>query len=156
MRNRTHAFVAWLRHATVTLSVGRAGAVMHRRRGILGEKMIRVCLCGLSCLAITAVTGCTSLVTGGDLVRAGEATGTIAVVNETGDVLDTVLISDCGASTYGLDRLPDGVSIPPGGNYAFTVSAGCWDVDAGAMGIGEARQRMDVRVGGVTEYVVTN
>jgi len=66
-----------------------------------------------------------------------------------------VLISNCNASTYGLNRLPDGVTIPPGRSYDFKVSAGCWDVDAGAYGVGEARQRLNVRAGGLMRYSVT-
>lgn len=65
------------------------------------------------------------------------------------------LISNCSASTYGLNRLPDGVSIPRGRSYRFTVSAGCWDVDAGTWGVGEARQRMTVAPNQVTRYMVT-
>jgi hypothetical protein len=68
------------------------------------------------------------------------------------------MISDCNVSTYGIDRLPDGVSIGPGQSYSFTVSAGCWDVDAFSSGsgsnYGEARQRMTVRAGGIVEYTV--
>ena len=106
----------------------------------------------LACMAV--LTACSSLITGGDLIRSGEATGTIEVVNNTGGVLDVVLISECGASTYGLDRMGDTEVIPNGGSRAFTVSAGCWDVDAGAFGVGEARQRMTVDPGGITQYTV--
>ena len=106
----------------------------------------------LACLAILG--GCSSLITGGDLIRPGEATGTIEVINNTGGVLDVVLISECNASTYGLDRMGDTEVIPSGGSRAFTVSAGCWDVDAGAFGVGEARQRMTVAPGGITQYTV--
>ena len=59
-------------------------------------------------------------------------------------------------STYGFDRLPDNVVIGPGQAYSFTVSAGCWDVDAGSIGYGEARQRMTVAAGGIVEYTVTD
>lgn len=106
----------------------------------------------LASLAVLA--GCSGLITGGDLIRSGEATGTIEVVNDTGGTLDVVLISSCDASTYGLDRLGDIEVIPPGGVRPFTVSAGCWDVDAGAFGVGEARQRMTVAPGGITRYTV--
>lgn len=95
-------------------------------------------------------------ITGGDLVEPGTSTGTIEVVNATGDQLNAVLISNCNASTYGLNRLPDGLAIPSGGSYQWTVSAGCWDVDAGTFGVGEARQRMSVAAGGITRYTVTN
>jgi hypothetical protein len=107
-------------------------------------------------LALTvSVAGCgSSLITGGPLLRPGEPTGVIEVFNQTGAQLHAVLISDCNASTYGLNRLPRGMAIPSGGSYRFEVSAGCWDVDAGTMGVGEARQRMTVDAGGVTRYTV--
>ncbi len=76
--------------------------------------------------------GCASLITGGELIRPGEPTGALVVrnVSQTNSI-DVVLVSDCSAHTYGLNRLPSGYSIPPGGSYTFTVSAGCWDVGAG-------------------------
>jgi hypothetical protein len=95
-------------------------------------------------------------ITGGDLVEPGTATGTIEVVNATSDQLHAVLISNCDTSTYGLNRLPEGMAIPSGGRYQWTVSAGCWDVDAGTFGVGEARQRMSVAAGGITQYTVTD
>jgi len=111
---------------------------------------------GLVLASLLLLAACSSMITGGDLIRPGESTGTIVVANQSSNVLDVVLISDCGASTYGLNRLPQGIAIPVGGSYQFTVSAGCWDVDAGAFGIGEARQRMSVGAGGVTTYTVTS
>lgn len=108
------------------------------------------------CLAVLAACSAKSLITGGELVRAGEPTGTITVLNGTRGHLDVITISECSASTYGVDRLPDGVSVGPGQGYSFTVSAGCWDVDAGAVGVGEARQRLSVAAGGTTEYTVTD
>lgn len=110
----------------------------------------------LAVACVTVVSGCASLITGGDLIRPGEPTGTIEVVNQTAGNIDVVLISDCDAGSYGLDRLPDNGAIPPGKSYSFTVSAGCWDVDAGAFGHGEARQRMQVAAGGHTRYAVTD
>ncbi len=104
--------------------------------------------------AALATSACASLVTGGPLLRPGEATGEIVVINATRNPVHAVLISDCGASTYGLNRLPSGLAIAPGGRYAFTVSAGCWDVDAGTLGVGEARQRMQVPAGGGVNYTV--
>ena len=101
------------------------------------------------------LAGCADMVTGGPLLRPGEPTGVIRVSNATGDQLHAVLISNCDASTYGLNRLPSGMAIPPGGSYDFTVSAGCWDVDAGTFGVGEARQRMHVEAGGGVDYTVT-
>jgi hypothetical protein len=102
------------------------------------------------------LTACESMITGGPLIRPGEPTGVIEVANQTGGVIDVVLISECGASTYGLNRLPSGASIAPGRSYRFTVSAGCWDVDAGSIGKGEARQRMQVAAGGGVRYSVTD
>ena len=76
--------------------------------------------------------GCASLITGGELIRPGEPTGALEIRNVSrGNTLDVVLVSTCSASTYGLNRLPSGYSIPPGGSYTFTVSAGCWDVGGG-------------------------
>lgn len=105
-------------------------------------------------MAVLAACSGDAWITGGELIRAGEPTGTLTVINGTGGILDVVTISDCSASTYGLNRLPQGVAIGPGQRYSFTVSAGCWDVDAGAIGVGEARQRMSVAAGGITEYTV--
>lgn len=95
--------------------------------------------------ALLALTGCADLVTGGPLIRPGEPLAAIEVINLTGYRLDAVLISACEASTYGLNRLPSGASIPYRGSYTFTVSAGCWDVASGAIGVGDARGR--IRVG---------
>ena len=109
-------------------------------------------------LFVVPLAACSSdaWITGGGLVEPGTATGTIEVVNGTSDQLHAVLISNCNASTYGLNRLPEGMAIPSGGRYQFTVSAGCWDVDAGTFGVGEARQRMNVAAGGITVYPVTD
>jgi hypothetical protein len=103
-----------------------------------------------------ALSGCSSdLVTGGPLLRPGEPTGFIEVVNHSNGPINVVLISTCSASTYGLNRLPSGSAIPRGGSYTFTVSAGCWDIDAGSTSrAAEARQRMQVRAGGGARYVV--
>ena len=102
------------------------------------------------------LAGCSSdaWITGGDLVRAGEATGTLTVINGTSVVLDAISVSECSASTYGLNRLPDGVRVGPGESYSFTVSAGCWDVAGGAIGVGDARNRLTVEPGGITELTI--
>lgn len=100
---------------------------------------------GVAALFAAAVlSGCADLVTGGPLIRPGEPVGAIEIVNVSGDMLDAVLISDCGASTYGLNRLPSGMAIPPGGSYRFTVSAGCWDVMGGTVGYGSGASRIQV------------
>lgn len=104
--------------------------------------------CVLALGAVAALSGCSSdLLTGGPLIRPGEPQGAIEVINVTGDQLHAVLISDCDASTYGLNRLPSGMAIPAGGSYSFTVSAGCWDVAGGTLGVGDARGRIQVRPG---------
>lgn len=108
----------------------------------------------LSAAAVLMMAGCESLITGGPLIREGEPTGIIRVVNASAHVVDNVLISDCDASTYGLNRMGDGEKILPGNSRAFTVSAGCWDVDAGSFSGGEARMRMTVNAGSGVEYTV--
>lgn len=102
----------------------------------------------VSVLAIGGgLSGCADMITGGPLIRPGEPVAAIRVVNGTGNQLQAVLISNCDASTYGLNRLPDGMAIPAGGAYDFTVSAGCWDVAGGTIGIGDARGRLRVAPG---------
>lgn len=113
-------------------------------------------LAAVAAAAASAAACSSDLITGGPLIRPGEPTGVIVVQNASGHRVDAVLISACSASTYGLNRLPSGVGIPPGGSYEFTVSAGCWDVDAGTIGVGEARQRMQVSPGGGVRYTVTS
>ncbi len=108
-----------------------------------------------SLVAALCVAGCSDILTGGELIRDDGPTGTIIVVNGTGVTIEDVLISHCDASTYGLDRLPGGGTLPPGQSASFTVSAGCWDVYTGAIGYGDARQRMDVAPYGTTRYTVT-
>lgn len=70
--------------------------------------------------------------------------------------MGVVLISNCNASTYGLNRLPSGVSIPSGRSYQFTVSAGRRDVDGGLIRVGEARQRLQVPAGRITPYTISD
>lgn len=102
----------------------------------------------LAVAAAVALSGCASdLITGGPLTRPGEPQGAIRVINTTNDQLHVVLISSCEASTYGLNRLPNGMAIPSGGAYSFTVSAGCWDVAGGTLGVGDARGRLRVGPG---------
>ncbi|HEY0102423.1 MAG TPA: hypothetical protein VGB60_03045 [Brevundimonas sp.] len=107
--------------------------------------------CAMALTLAAAVAGCSSdMVTGGPLIRPGEPQGTIRVENATSGQLHAVLISTCSASTYGLNRLPSGMAIPPGGFYNFTVSAGCWDVSGGTLGVGDARGRIQVGPGGTS------
>ncbi len=110
--------------------------------------------------ALLALAACASLVTGGPLIREGEPTGVIRVQNGSSHVITAILISDCNASTYGLNRLPQGVTVPRGQYYDFTVSAGCWDVKAG-WGVSQseyaaATERMHIPAGGGTRYTVTD
>lgn len=106
-----------------------------------------------------AVAGCETL-TGGPLVEPGTPTGVIEVVNRSNLSITQVLISRCSAMSYGLNRLPSGLVIPPGRSYRFTVSAGCWDVGAGGpngqmYGTGEAYQRFNVPGGRGVRWTVT-
>ncbi|MDP3379709.1 MAG: hypothetical protein Q8S53_15195 [Brevundimonas sp.] len=83
------------------------------------------------------LSGCASLITGGDLIREGEPMARFTFENRSeGQPFDTILISTCQASSYGLDRLPQGVVIRPGQSYSWDVSAGCYDVMAGMTGQG--------------------
>lgn len=110
-------------------------------------------------MAITLIlSGCTSFVddfvTGGPLIRPGEPTGTIQVVNRSGYTLTSILLAPCSASSYGLNRLPSGARVAPGRSYTFRVSAGCWAVLAGLAGQ-DARRDLQVRAGGGVVYTVT-
>lgn len=99
--------------------------------------------------SLVALSGCADLVTGGPLIRPGEPLAQIQIVNTSIDPLHAVLLSDCSASTYGLNRLPSGMAIRPGGVYSFTVSAGCWDVMAGTIGVSDGVKRIQVPAGTV-------
>lgn len=110
---------------------------------------------GLGLAGITMLAACSSLITGGELIRPGEATAVIEVINGTSNNIHAVLISECNASTYGLNRMVNGEVIAPGASRQFTVSAGCWDVDAGTLGVGEARQRMTLPPNSIQPYRVT-
>jgi hypothetical protein len=109
----------------------------------------------LTALSTLALAGCADLVTGGDLIRSNEPTGTIVLINQSNYGIDTVLISACNAGSYGLDRLAEGEIVAIGGSRAFTVSAGCWDIAGGTVGVGDARKRFQVEAGGTVEYTVT-
>ncbi len=117
-------------------------------------KTLRWALAGA---AMLLAASCASMLTGGPLVRPGEPTGAIDFYNGSSSNITSVLISDCSASTYGLNRLPEGTIIRPGGTYRFTVSAGCWDVMGGygtATGYAAATNRIQVAAGRVTPYGV--
>lgn len=83
-------------------------------------------------LAVAAglLAGCGGL-DGGDLIRAGAPTGQILVVNGSSSTLTAITVSTCENFTHGLNRLPSGTTIQPGERYSFTVSNGCYDVQAG-------------------------
>ena len=98
------------------------------------------------------LTGCVSV---GPLVRPGDPTGVIEIINRANGPIEIVTMSRCSASWYGPNRLPRGMVIPAGRSYRFTVLAGCWDVAAGTVGMGSATQRMQVRAGGGVRYTVT-
>ena len=104
--------------------------------------------------AAMGLGGCMDLITGGPLILEGRSTGEIEFVNATNHTFDVVLISECGVGSYGLNRLQGDDVIPPGKSYRFTVSEGCWDVGAGAIGIGDAMHRLTVNPGQVTRYTV--
>jgi hypothetical protein len=76
------------------------------------------------------------------------------VVNASPRVVNAVTMSRCSASTYGFNRISPSNPINSGQTRRFTVSAGCWDVDAGSIGYGEAKQRMNVAAGRLTRYTV--
>lgn len=105
---------------------------------------------------ILALGACSSdLVTGGPLIRPNEPTGTILVRNQHWRAIDAVLISHCGASTYGLNRMVKRETIPVQGTREFGVSAGCWDVAVIQLGGDDKRQRLDVRPNETTVYTFT-
>lgn len=117
-------------------------------------KFVRAALAGAGLLLVAS---CASMVTGGPLIRPGEPVGAIDVYNGSPQTVTAVLISACSASTYGLNRLPEGVVIRPGQSYRFTVSAGCWDIMAGhgiTDGYASANRRIQVHANQVTPWGV--
>lgn len=119
--------------------------------------MLRALKMALAGAGLLLAASCASMVTGGPLVREGEPVGAIDVYNGSSQVVTAVLISDCSASTYGLNRLPSGAAIGPGQSYRFTVSAGCWDIMAGhgiTDGYAAARDRIQVQPNRVTPWGV--
>lgn len=110
---------------------------------------------GAAIALAASLAGCASLVTGGPLIRPGEPTGVLEIANGSSRTLTAILISDCSAASYGLNRLPAGVTVPPGRSYSFTVSAGCWDVDAG-LAYSEARFRTRVPAGRRVRHTIVD
>jgi hypothetical protein len=110
---------------------------------------------GLVLASAVALAGCSSLA-GGDLVRSGDATtSVIEVINATVNPIHAVLISECNNFTYGFNRMAEGESIPVGGRRQFEVSAGCWDVSVGTLGVGEVRRRFNMPPRSIQPYEVT-
>ena len=85
---------------------------------------------------VPILSGCLSGMDGGPLDRPGEPTGEIVLQNRSGTTIDVVTVSDCDNFTHGFNRL-DGATIPNGSSYAWTVSAGCWDVEGGVIATGQ-------------------
>ena len=95
-----------------------------------------------------ALSGCMSLITGGDLIREGEPMARFTFENRSqSQPFDVILISTCAASSYGLNRLPLGVVIRPGQSYSWDVSAGCYEVAAGNVGDGDTRKQVVIPPG---------
>lgn len=109
---------------------------------------------GLAAVTVVTLAGCS--VTGGDLIRPGQPTATLIIVNGSYGYLNAVVISDCDNFTYGFNRLADGDAIAPGEARSFTLSAGCWDVGGGEFGGGEAYERMVLNAGDVMRYTITD
>jgi hypothetical protein len=106
---------------------------------------------------VTVLAGCAGLL-GGELVREGAATGTLRIINGSGTTVTAVLISQCDASSYGLNRLPSGMRLQPNEAWNVTVSSGCYDLMMGygtAIGYAAARQRVNVAAGGTTSFRAT-
>jgi len=118
------------------------------------KTILRTITAGTVIALAGSVVGCASLITGGELIRPGEPTGAIRINNASRGPINVVLISSCSTMTYGLNRLPSGMSIPAGRSYDFRVSAGCWAVAAGRTGTGDARVDLQVRPGSRANFYV--
>ena len=75
--------------------------------------------------------------------------GTLRVLNSGPDRLDRIRISACASSDYGPNRLPFGTSVAENESVDFPLAAGCWDIAAGPIGVGDARGRVQVPAGRV-------
>jgi hypothetical protein len=114
---------------------------------------------GLAAAGFIALAGCSTTAitgsTGTNLASANGATGTIRIINDSGEFLDVVLISDCDAFTYGMEnQLPPNTGIADGSYYDFVVPSGCWDVAAGAVGVGDTRHRLELPPNGIFELTI--
>lgn len=83
-------------------------------------------------VAAVALNGCATF-TGGELVRQGEASGTLIVENQSGVGIDVLTLSRCNAMSHGLDRLTNQV-IYHNSTMSFRLGAGCWDIMVGRSG----------------------
>jgi hypothetical protein len=123
-----------------------------------GNKLKSVFLGGLAAAGLAVLAGCSTVTTGStgtNLASAGGATGTIRIINDSGEYINVVLLSDCDAFTYGMDnKLGQNDGIAHGSYRDFTVPAGCWDVAAGSIGVGDVRQRMEIPGNGIFEFTV--
>lgn len=109
---------------------------------------------GLALAGMALLSACSSMA-GGTLIRDGDyATSIIEVINSTGQPIHAVLISECDNFTYGFNRMGDGEVILPGESRQFEVSAGCWDVSAGTLGVGEVRHRFNLPPNSIQPYEV--
>lgn len=90
---------------------------------------------GIVCTGLLSLVlgGCATVI-GSTLVKDGEPTGRIVIVNNTGVNLDVMTLSRCSAMSYGLNRLGGGQSIPDGTTMSVNLGAGCWDVQVGKTG----------------------
>lgn len=107
-------------------------------------------------LASAALLSACSSLAGGTLIRDGDAaTSIIEVTNSTAGPIHAVLISECDNFTYGFNRMADGEVIAVGDTRQFEVSAGCWDVSVGTLGVGEVRRRFNMPANSIQPYEVT-
>jgi hypothetical protein len=120
-------------------------------------KSIRFSLLSGILLASTTIAACSSLM-GGELIREGVATGTLQIINGSGTTVTQVLISECNASSYGMNRMPSGMVLQRGQTWNVPVSAGCYDIMMGygtATGYAAARQRINVAAGRTVSFRAT-
>lgn len=109
-------------------------------------------------LGTTALLGACYGMMGGELIRAGEPTGTLRLINGSQSTITSVLISECRASSYGLNRLPQGAVLQPGQYWDVTVSTGCYDVMIGygtTNGYAAATGQVTVATGRTTSFTAS-